>query len=175
MGKSTEHTDFRNGDLFCYNCGDSHKMILPIAADVAAKAMMDFSKRHAKCAKTWVEPSPEEIANKLAIRDKMHWWLANGERGTSSATIYSVLSNDLLLDRDRFSHPYDIDDFRRCYLLLQAIPEFKPMMSQLKSISAVWSRLVDNWDELTKMFETAINAGEKKAPEMYELMKSLGC
>ncbi len=169
-----EHTGFRNGDLFCFQCGDSHKLKLPIPAKELAELCITFTKRHAKCLKTWVEPTVDETQKLVSVKDKMKWWIDNGEHGTSSKTMYSVISGEPIMSRFDFSPPSDPDDFRRCYLLLKAVPEFKMMLFKMKPLSDVWGALVDNWDTLTGMLEKAM-AGSGKSPEMYDLMKKLGC
>jgi hypothetical protein len=60
-------------------------------------------------------------------------------------------------------HPYDPDDFSRCYKLLEAVPEWKSQINKLKRLSPEWNNLVENWSELTDMFE-------KKDVRMYEFM-----
>jgi hypothetical protein len=69
--------------------------------------------------------------------------------------------------------PADPDDFRRCYLLIKAVPQWKERLVELKSLSETWSKLVDNWDKLTEMLEEQMRT--RKANGMYELMNSLGC
>ncbi len=167
-----EHTGFRNGDMFCFNCGDSHKMVLPMELGKYSELLVSFGKRHKKCPKTWEEPKIEDSGAKT-VDDKMKWWIDNGEHGTSSKTMYSVMSGQAITSERNFSHPCDPDDFRRCYLLLKAIPEFKKALWRMKIVSETWVNLVDNWDKLTEMLEEQMTT--KKANGMYEFMKTLGC
>lgn len=167
--KPTEHTGFRNGDLFCYHCGDSHKLNLPAPVKDAAQAMIDFSERHKKCKKTWDEPvaDPQDKNTKECA----DWWLKYGERGVSSETMFMRLDGREI--RQGGSHPYDPSDFRRCYLLLNAVPQWRSQLHKLKTISPVWSNLVDNWDKLTEMLEEQMKTNQPNG--MYEFMKKLGC
>ena len=73
------------------------------------------------------------------------------------------------------NHPHDPDDFRRCYLLLKAVPEWKKDLHKLKGLSPAWSNLVDHWNELTEMFERNEREDWKnhKKIGMYELMQKL--
>jgi hypothetical protein len=69
------------------------------------------------------------------------------------------------------NHPYDPDDFSRCWKLLEAVPEWKTELHKLKPLSEAWSNLVDNWDKLNEYFMD-IQKG-KKANGMYEFMQTL--
>ena len=127
--------------------------------------------------KTWTqpEPNPKTDINSKAISENLEWWLQNGERGTSSETMVYYFTGRKINDRE--CHPLDPDDFKRCYLLLKAVPQFKREMHKLKLGGTVWSNLVDNWDKLESMLEK--NIAEKwanyKEVGMYEFMKELGC
>ena len=136
----------------------------------AAQMMIDFGERHEKCKKTWQEPSPEETKGMRSMQDKMQWWIANGEQGVSSKTMYSVLSGHSIMSSHSYNTPSDPDDFRRCYLLLKAIPEFVDMLPNMKSVRG-WSALVDNWDRLTEMLEEQMKTKEDNG--MYDFMQSL--
>ena len=129
-----------------------------------------FSKSHAACKKTWEEPSPDENATEMQNRNK---WIECGEHGVSSKTIYSVLSGVPIMSPNRYCHPLDPDDFRRCYLLLQFVPSWRQRIGEMASISPTWAALVANWGKLENMLEAAMK--KRKAPEMYEFMKTLGC
>lgn len=174
--KNTGHTGFRNGNLFCFHCGESYNMNLPQPFDMATAMMKTFVKTHKTCEKTWIEPVPTPHMENTphAIITNAKWWVKNGEHGTSSKTMYNCLyMGPDKLPNDRPSHPQDPDDFRRCYLLLQAVPQWKNDLQKLKSLSPVWDKLVDHWDKLTELLEDQLK--NKKANGMYELMKSLGC
>ena len=101
-------------------------------------------------------------------------WLKNGEIGQSSKTIYSVLSSSPLLHPDQYTHPLDTADFRRCYLLLERIPEWRPRIQEMGQVSETWQNLADNWDKLTTMF-LRLMATDGSERKMYDFMKELGC
>jgi len=130
-----------------------------------------FIKLHKDCRQTWVQPEADLTTT---VHQRMQFWLTQGERGTSSETIFSVLGGDSGWCRhpNVYCHPLDPDDFRRCYLLLETIPEWKADLHKLKEISLVWSNLVDNWPELTQLLEEQMRT--HKANGMYDLMKSCG-
>lgn len=160
------HVGFRNGDLFCSHCGSSQKIPAPMEISVFAAMGKAFQKSHAKCRKTWTEPVVDQS---ISIERKAAFWLQHGERGMSSETMFGVISGLSL--GHRASHPYDPDDFRRCYLLLKAVPEWREKLPMLRPVSKAWSNLVDHWDELTSMLEEMM-AG-KKSSAMYDLMQKL--
>lgn len=171
--KKQSHVGFRNGDLFCFNCGTLYKMNLPQPVTMAAALMKQFDKDHKNCTKTWSEPVAE--TNGKSLEQNMEWWLMNGEHGMSSETMFYHLSGRRIGRHE--TTPSDPDDFKRCYLLLKAIPQWKSELHKLKSVSKTWSNLVDNWDKLTEMYEQNVREGWKNYKEigMYEFMKSLGC
>lgn len=173
--KSSGHVSFRNGDLFCYNCGRSYKMNLPQPASMASAMMIQFDKDHKNCAKTWEPPVVDQSLSEI---QKALWWMEgyNGERGMSSEVIwnvfyYNIIKGTVNLDKKRNDHPHDPDDFKRCYLLLETVPEWKSRLNELKGLSPAWSNLVDNWDQLTYMLQEQMATGEPNG--MYEFMQQL--
>lgn len=165
---NTDHVIFRNNQLFCSNCGSYQAVPFPIAIPLFTVLNTEFIKMHNACPKTWVQP----IVNPgLSVAQKADWWLINGERGISSETMFEALSGRVIANRR--DTPSDPSDFRRCYQLLQAVPEWKLQLDLLRPLSKSWSNLVDNWDKLSEMLEEQMQT--KKANGMYEFMKSLGC
>ena len=173
--KKQEHTGFRNNDLFCFHCGTSYKMNLPQPIDMAAAIMKQFTKSHKDCVKTWVEPIAD--GNGKTLEENKNWWLINGEHGISSKNIFAVLSGGYSQAEGKLCTPSDPDDFKRCSQLLQAVPQWRSELHNLKPISETWSNLVDNWDKLENMLIEAreLWSKNKGAKEMYDFMESLGC
>lgn len=167
--KSNGHAGFRNGKLFCFNCGQAFDIQLPQPARFAADLMLLFDKHHKHCEKTWKEPEPMMSWDEKTRAD---FWFNHGEQGTSSQTIYQIMTSKnihgFILD-----HPYDPDDFRRCYGLLKMVPEWKGRIDEMRKVSPVWNRLVDHWDKLTEMFEASLKSKDQDASEMFELMQKI--
>lgn len=163
-----EHTTIRNQNLFCLNCGGEYKLQYPLpisGMDSFSSKIDQFNKLHKNCKPTWVEPKADQSKD---VKEKAMWWIANGETGMSSKTMW----NCLIGNKDfPINHPYDPDDFSRCYKLLQAVPEWKIELHKLKPLSTPWSNLVDNWDRLTEFYEDMRKV--KKANGMYEFMQTL--
>jgi hypothetical protein len=166
--KSKGETGFRNGNLFCFNCGDSYNMNLPQPVNMASLMMKEFAKNHKGCLKTWSEPVADQTTT---IQERMIFWLGSGERGMGSEAMFEKISGYKL--KGYTYHPCDPDDFKRCYKLLKIIPEWKSELHKLKELSPVWEKLVDNWDKLTEYYENMLEV--KKPNGMYEFMRDLGC
>lgn len=107
---------------------------------------------------------------KMEISEKLLKWIANGERGLSSETIVAKLAG-IDLTQGRGSEPYDPSDFRRCLFLLEAVPELNPEMWRMKKVSEYWRLLIENWDELEKMYHEEKHNGT--APKLYAKMVKL--
>lgn len=164
-----KHTVFRNQCLFCLHCGGKEELKLPIGIDEMNKKIKEFNSVHGKCEKTWTEPNANMDDS---VHERALWWIANGEVGMSSKTMWNCFMGS---KKYPINYPSDPDDFKRCYKLLQAIPEWKDELHKLKPLSPKWSNLVDNWDTLTEMYERNVREDWKNYKEigMYELMEKL--
>ena len=104
-------------------------------------------------------------------------WLLHGEVGESSKAIAAELSGLAILKSRRFtSYPLDAGDFRRCLLLLEAVPELAPLLPKMAKVSPVWAALVDVWPELTVCLETECPGWRQKygpAPETYRRIQAV--
>lgn len=89
--------------------------------------------------------------------DNFNGWLAHGERGISSEAIVSQLTGVPISQwRTSSDYPHDPADFRRCQLLLNAVPMARLMFPQMRSRSPQWARLVDAWDEIHVAIEADV-------------------
>lgn len=174
MKKKIEHTTIRNGALFCMNCGTAEPLAIPMRIDTMTAKFRAFNKTHANCPPTW---KPAEPDFSLGEMERVNWWLQNGERGASSEAIVTVCYRIKVTVGLHYHHPHDPDDFRRCYLLLKAVPELlnpdcslpgeiRPRFKAMRNVSSAWANLVDNWQVLTEMFE-------RRDDKMFELMQTL--
>jgi hypothetical protein len=96
-------------------------------------------------------------------------WLAMGERGISSETIVGHLTGVHFARHQ--GEPLDPSDFRRCEMLLRAVPLARLEFAAMKTASPVWARLVDAWDELVVLLDEESHLGH--APRLYQRMKEL--
>lgn len=90
----------------------------------------------------------------IKLSDAAIRWLANGDRGRSSNTLFTILSGiDCMKGYDQ-CHPLDAWDFIRCEKLLIAVPEFRSgLFSIMYDVDMEWSRLVSNWDRIKNTIE----------------------
>lgn len=167
-----EHTTIRNQKLLCLNCGGEYALQFPMPIQGVGSMTVkidSFNQLHADCKPTWKEPEADQSKG---INEKALWWIANGHVGMSSKTMWNCLMGNTNFE---VNHPYDPDDFSRCYKLLQAVPEWKTQLHKLKPLSTAWSNLVDNWDKLTEMYELNEKQNWKNSNKigMYDLMQTL--
>lgn len=171
--KKINHTVIRNEKLFCLNCGGEQVVPYPIQIPMMSAMIDGFNKIHGKCEKKWVQPVLDQSLG-MTIRQKMSWWIKNGEHGISSKTLLSVLGgcSEWAFPKHNWHHPCDPSDFRRCSMLLDTIPEWRKELYKMKDVSVVWAKLVDNWDKLELMLKEQMSG---KKNNMLEFMQSLGC
>jgi hypothetical protein len=133
------------------------------------KKVEAFNELHKDCSPTWKEP---EVNHKKSTHEKAMFWISNGETGMSSKTMWNCFMGNKRYD---ISYPHDSDDFKRCYKLLQTVPEWKTQLHKLRPLCKQWSNLVDNWDKLTEMYEQNVKEHWKNYDKigMYEFMQTL--
>lgn len=109
-------------------------------------------------------------------------WIASGDTGLSSETIWSVMMGaQQVRGYRRGAYPLDPDDFGRCYRLLSRIPEWRPRLPEVADrYPFVWCGLVESWDELTALYEEEVGTGHqryahfgKRAPRLYTRMREI--
>ena len=104
-------------------------------------------------------------------------WLAFGERGISSETILSNLTGAPIRLPSKWDHPYDPADFRRCRLLLEAVPELAGRLHQMSSVSPEWAALVRDWQGICTAMDAEVPnwrtpKNREGAPLTYKLIKA---
>lgn len=138
----------------------------------------------AACRPDDVEPWRQEVierAKLLAEGDPELEWLFGPDTGTSSKTIFSVLSakhgHRVRNERGfRPAVPNDPDDFGRCHRLLAAIPGWRERLPEMSNVSPVWKRLVEKWERLTALWLQ--ESPTHHCPVLYDEMQALlegGC
>lgn len=97
-------------------------------------------------------------------------WLANGDTGISSETIWSVMTG---LPVQRHGYPYDPADFGRCYRLLRVMPSWRARLPEVAARfpRSAWPALIEAWDELTALYEEELPA--RTLPRLYARMLAL--
>lgn len=112
-------------------------------------------------------------ANDHSEAENLRYWMKMGEHGASSCTMFNHLNDEDLSMGPYESVPHDPDDFRRCHMLLEAVPQWRGKLDKLKPLSTEWAALVDNWDKLTEMLLDQLKTKPAKPNGMYEFMCSL--
>lgn len=113
----------------------------------------------------------------LTVEQRAIMWAAFGEQGISSRTIFAVMTGAMAYEdafpRDwaRFDVPHDPSDFRRCYLLLKLIPEWRERLGEMAQAFYKWLPFVERWDEMTALYELERENPKGMCPKLYELMK----
>lgn len=104
-------------------------------------------------------------------------WLASGERGISSNTMFEYLTGVKATRGWGRSHPRDPGDFRRCRLLLECVPDLVPLLPRMAEVSPVWAALVARWDELCSTMDAECpywrTGRGGSAPKTYEMMRAI--
>jgi hypothetical protein len=91
-------------------------------------------------------------------------WILGRDTGTSSKTIWAVMTGSTCRDPGR---PYDADDFGRCYRLLTLFPGWRVRLSEVTAQFPMWTPLVEAWDDLTALYEGG------KFRELYDRIRSM--
>ncbi len=119
-----------------------------------------------------------ETPSKVGLSSEAVGWLTSGEHGISSEALFNRTMFVTTGSRWHTNHPHDPDDFRRCHMLVLAVPEVRQRLSAMADESSAWARLVEHWDAVAASLESEIpdafspNA-QGNAPQTYRLMRSL--
>lgn len=78
-------------------------------------------------------------------------WLAGGDTGRSSQTIWAVMTGKLAPCIKGYDTPKDPSDFGRCVALLKLFPAWRARLPEVAARHPEWAPLVDAWDDLSAM------------------------
>lgn len=169
--KKPGHVVINNNAFRCLHCGEELKFPESSKGGFSLKLIAGMCKlvetEHRKC-----KPSPAGKARfEYSSPDE---WSNSWDTGTSSQTIYAMLSGHKFLPESRESPPRDPSDFGRCYRLLKvAPPEWRSRLDEVSKRFPTWKPMVAAWDELTALYEEEIPAGVGSAPKLYARMQEL--
>ena len=79
-------------------------------------------------------------------------WRFDGERGLSSNTLAIYLVSGITSQHP--DYPMDSSDFRRCEMLLRAVPTLRPLLPSACELSLEWAAIIRDWDELVAQLPT---------------------
>jgi hypothetical protein len=101
-------------------------------------------------------------------------WLAGGDTGTSSKTIWFVMMGRECTERYWSPNtPRDPADFGRCYRLLALMPSWRARLPEVAAKHPGWKPMIDAWDELTALYEEEVPLHTGMAPKLYARMQQL--
>jgi len=110
----------------------------------------------------------DEIEKRNSGKSAEDAWLFGADTGMSSKSIFGVMTGKPVGEG---SFPWDPDDFGRCYRLLAKFPGWRSRLSEVSQKYPAWSGLVENWDELTALYEEELP--RNRAPKLYARMQEL--
>lgn len=106
---------------------------------------------------------------KSSVDSRLLTWFLRGEVGASSKTLVHFYKGEEFRCDDFPTGPIDVSDFRRCYLLVQAIPEIKEVFPLVAKHVPSFKGVIENWDKISAAYERERGAGN--CPETYRLLK----
>ena len=160
MTKSNHVVIHREGAL-CTHCGTYERIPMPQSVYRMAALLRSFEWEHRYCPKTWIRPTPQPS---MSLDQKIEIWLEWGYTGISSKTMLSVLTGKNILPESEYSHPLDWADFRRCYLLVEAVPELRASIDKMAEVSSEWAIIVHDWDKLIETLLRGMASGKVSEP-----------
>lgn len=98
-------------------------------------------------------------------------WLLSDDTGTSSETIFAVMTKTKSPKYQ--SVPLDPDDFGRCFRLLKRFPAWKDRLVEVALFYPEWGPLVREWERLSEMYRKAVTRDDEYPSELYLAMQSL--
>jgi len=104
-----------------------------------------------------------------SILDRASWWRERGEVGTSSLTIWCAFTAGVITPHRDFCYPLDPDDFRRCKLLLDLLPEWRADFSKVVERFSWFKPFADRWQSFEVLY--AEESPKNLCPKLYDLMQ----
>ena len=146
----TQESTFR-----CMGCRARFRHALPVQVSMAAWAAAAQAIRCPRCGdgskrisfsegRTLREDAGERGHGNEG--DRAAHWLRTGEAGESSLAIHAAMTGSA--PAGPAPHPLDMDDFRRCALLLRHVPEWRGRLGEMAALSPQWSGLAAAWEAI---------------------------
>ena len=102
-------------------------------------------------------------------QERIIQWLCSGETGLSSKTMICIHTDNEMGGNWGFHAPSDVADFRRCWFLVEAVPEIRNSFPLIAEKCPEFKGVIKNWDIISAAYERERGSG--KCPETYRLMK----
>lgn len=101
-----------------------------------------------------------------SIEKRAAQWAAGDSTGISSKAMLSAMLGKP--PKTRFCYPSDNGDFGRCMGLLDAVPEYRERLHEMKDVGPEWAALVAHWPELEAMYRA-----DPSSKALYARMKEV--
>lgn len=100
-------------------------------------------------------------------------WSTGDDTGLSSRFL-SRLALDLEVSYP--DYPCDPSDFGRCYRMVALLSseDKNDLFLKAEKASTKWQTIIENWEELEKLYLEECTGEQWSAPKLYALMKNLG-
>lgn len=93
------------------------------------------------------------VSNRHTLTEQAIHWLAHGDRGASSETLFTHITGIDALRGSAPTHPTDAIAYGRCRKLLEECPELNAGLHLMRAVSPSWKTLVENWDLLNNCLD----------------------
>lgn len=97
-----------------------------------------------------------------SIEKRAARWAAGSNTGESSKAMLKVMLGER--PKTSFCYPHDNSDLGRCIGLLDAVPEYRERLDEMKAIGPEWKALIEHWPELEARYR-------RDDKTLYERMK----
>lgn len=84
----------------------------------------------------------------MSLTANSELWLKTGERCPAAETIFTYTTGTDALSDHGEGVISNMEDLRRCRLLLEMCPELRPCLSRVAHLSRQWAEIVNFWDDL---------------------------
>ena len=102
-------------------------------------------------------------------------WLASGQYGQSSeAMLYAVFGSESGLEKVT-SHPLDISDLRRCFILYESVEEVRDNLHLVAKISDCWADIIEDWHDIMSALEKDYPQWRNGFDSDFDNSKSIAC
>lgn len=101
-------------------------------------------------------------------QDKYLSWYRSSDTGTSSETMFEVLTGIPAKFHDR---PHDMADIGRCIRMLRLFPELRPLIGNVQKKYIAWRPYIDCWMELERLYEKCVEFENLAHEEQKKLKK----
>lgn len=121
---------------------------------------------------TYLKQEQKALEDKAEMRKKIAEWFIDGEVGSSSKALACIYLGGI--PKSVLWHPLDPNDFRRCILFLDILPEADrvSLIKTMGELNKRWYVISENWETLTALWKE--EKGKRTAPKLYDKMKEIG-